>query len=218
MGPGRSLCGVLGRVLQACSGRNRDPVRAAKPKQNDAEPQGAGLAPKRDPEQRTGYKTARLPTVRRHANYFSAAEVYANAVVGWNWQRLQIKTAYQREPRCRHSLGTLKILTTMGGRYRRFPAAYEVSVQDSTGLHVNNESAFTRRIALILCGPSRARMRIGSRHPRVFSVLAISRRAKFVIPSPAGAYALAPPLPPSVPRFGAVEILGRLLLRSTAEQ
>ena len=45
-GPGRNLSGSLCRSFQTCSGRNRDPQGALEAKQNDAEPQGAGLAPK----------------------------------------------------------------------------------------------------------------------------------------------------------------------------
>jgi hypothetical protein len=66
VGPGRSLCGVLCRGLQTCSGRSRDPEGAAQPKQNDAVPQGAGKAPKRDPEQRTGYEAEGAQMHRSH--------------------------------------------------------------------------------------------------------------------------------------------------------
>jgi hypothetical protein len=63
-GPGRSLSGVPCRGLQTCFGRNRDPVGATQSKQNDAVPQGAGLAPKREPEERTGYGTRATPIHR----------------------------------------------------------------------------------------------------------------------------------------------------------
>ena len=66
MGPERSLRGVLGRGSQTSFGRNRDPAGATQSKQNDAEPQGAGLAPKRDPEQRTGYEAEGSPMHRSH--------------------------------------------------------------------------------------------------------------------------------------------------------
>ena len=79
-GPGRSLSGALRRGFQTCFGRFRDPAGAAyrgprnafsawwgeEPKQNDAVPQGAGEAPKRDPEQRTGYETEGTHMRRDH--------------------------------------------------------------------------------------------------------------------------------------------------------
>ena len=66
MGPERSLRGVLCRGFQTSFGRSRDPAGATQSKQNDAEPQGAGLAPKRDPEQRTGYEAEGSPMHRSH--------------------------------------------------------------------------------------------------------------------------------------------------------
>ena len=42
-------------------------LKGAQAKQNDAVPQGAGLAPKRDPEQRTGYEAEGSPMHRSHS-------------------------------------------------------------------------------------------------------------------------------------------------------
>jgi hypothetical protein len=71
-GPERSLRGILYGGSQTSFGRNRDPVGALQAKQNDAEPQGAGLAPKRDPEQRTGSEAEDSPMHRSHPFYLGA--------------------------------------------------------------------------------------------------------------------------------------------------
>jgi hypothetical protein len=55
-GPEEVCAALFAARLQTCSGRNRDPEGAPQAKQNDAVLQGAGKAPKRDPEQRTGYE------------------------------------------------------------------------------------------------------------------------------------------------------------------
>jgi hypothetical protein len=59
-GPGGSLSGVL------CRGFSNLFWEVPR-KQNDAVPQGAGQAPKRDPEQRTGYEAEDSPMHPSHS-------------------------------------------------------------------------------------------------------------------------------------------------------
>ncbi len=84
VGPGRSVCGALCRGLTQL-------FREVPGKQSDAVPPGAGLAPKRDPEQRTGFEAEGSPLDRVRLIAFGIASP----------QQLRLSTAHHRSPRGR---------------------------------------------------------------------------------------------------------------------